>query len=256
MISMYFLKRMRRILGLVLAVCFLVIPAAGLNEAAESEAEAAETQSGEKHWYTFSVLPWGILSSTNVKYIALYEPCIFSDDSAWAIGRVKGMSTNVDVYTNDPEERLIWSYSPNNFVGLFLRSGITLPDPDSDPDSGYFAVRADKDHVFTLSDTTSAELAALRETVEAAGEPVPAEWMQADPENVPAAQVVFVSHELPMLQRWMLLSFIREGDRLVLLSWKEAETAYEPDRFVEIDPESELYSVAAEAVDAAAPEQP
>ncbi len=140
MISMRSMKRMHRILGLALAVCFLAVPAAGLNETEGSGTEAAEAKAGEKHWYTFSVLPWGILSSTNVKYIALYEPGSISEKDAWAIGRIKGMSTEVKVYTNDPEERLIWSYSPNHFTGVFLRSGITLPDPDSGPDAGSFAV--------------------------------------------------------------------------------------------------------------------
>ena len=256
MISMHFPKRMRRILSLAMAVCFLVIPAVSLNEAPEGGAEAAQPQAGEKHWYTFSVLPWGIQSSTNVKFIALYEPCFISQKDAWAIGRVKGMSTEVNVYTSDPEERLIWSFSPDNFTGLFLRSGIALPDPDSDPDAGYFAVYADEDHIFTLSDTASAELAALRETVETAGEPVPEDLMNADPEKTQAVWGVFVYRELPMLQRWMLLGFVRNGDRLVLLSWKETESGYEADRFVEIDPDSELYRLAAEAIDVSGPEQP
>ena len=229
MISMHFPKRMRRILSLAMAVCFLVIPAVSLNEAPEGGAEAAQPQAGEKHWYTFSVLPWGILSSTNVKFIALYEPCFISQKDAWAIGRVKGMSTEVNVYTSDPEERLIWSFSPDNFTGLFLRSGIALPDPDSDPDAGYFAVYADE---------------------------VPEDLMNADPEKTQAVWGVFVYRELPMLQRWMLLGFVRNGDRLILLSWKETESGYEADRFVEIDPDSELYRLAAEAIDASGPEQP
>ena len=51
------------IMCLVLAACFPIVPGAGRN--------AAKAENGEKHWYTFSVLPWGIVSSTNVDYLAL-----------------------------------------------------------------------------------------------------------------------------------------------------------------------------------------
>ena len=80
--------------------------------------------------------------------------------------------------------------------------------------------------------------------------------MNADPEKTQAVWGVFVYRELPMLQRWMLLGFVRNGDRLILLSWKETESGYEADRFVEIDPDSELYRLAAEAIDSSGPEQP
>ena len=76
------------IMCLVLAACFPIVPGAGRN--------AAKAENGEKHWYTFSVLPWGIVSSTNVDYLALYGPYRISEEDAAVIGRVKGMAKEVN----------------------------------------------------------------------------------------------------------------------------------------------------------------
>ena len=235
------------IMCLVLAACFPIVPGAGRN--------AAKAENGEKHWYTFSVLPWGIVSSTNVKYLALYGPYRISEEDAAVIGRVKGMAKEVKVYTKDPEERLIWSVSPNRFTGVFLRSGFTLPDPDTEPDAGDFVLVAG-DQVFPLSDASLKELAELRENIGRAGVPVEETGIAFDSENLSSAVIFFAYHELPELQRWMLMSILRDGDRLILISWKEDDPdsgnpGYEAELFVDIDPGSELYREAFEAIEAA-----
>lgn len=247
MISFQPIKGVRGILCVILAVCFLTVPAAGRTAAAEN---AAEEETVERHWYTFSLLPWGLSSSTNEKYLALYGPYNISDQDAWAIGRVKGMSTEVKVYTNDPEERLIWSFSPNGFTGVFLRSGFTLPDPDTEPEAGSLALVAG-DQVFPLSDASLSELTALRETIETVGTSPEESGMKFDPDSANYADIAFAYRELPGLQRLLLLTAVRDGDRLILLSWKENDSGYEADRFVEIAPESELYREISEAIEAA-----
>ncbi len=235
------------IMCLVLAACFPFVPGAGRN--------AAKAENAENHWYTFSVLPWGIISSTNVKYLALYGPYRISEQDAAVIGRVKGMAKEVKVYTKDPEERLIWSVSPNNFTGVFLRSDFTLPDPDAEPDAGDLALVAG-DRVFPLSDASLKELAALRENIGRAGAPPEESGMEFDSDNIGNAGIFFVYHELPELQRWLLLSIYKDGDRLILVSWKEDDPdsgnpGYEGEWFIEIDSGSELYREAFEAVEAA-----
>lgn len=254
------------VLCMILAACFLANPAYIRAAAAENAAESAEEPTGERHWYTFSILPWGLMSSTNVKYLALYGAYYVEQQNAVAIGKLKGTTTEVKVYTSDPEERLIWSYSPNNFFGTFLRSDVTLPDPDVHPDAGSLALVIGSDRIITLSDTAQAELAALRETIKTGGEPAVNSGLESSYSEQASTEVVFTYRELPSLGRWLLLSLFKDGDRLILLSWKQGDQAsggsgYEADRVIEVDRESELYRAACEAIaaaqnEAAGPEQP
>ncbi len=254
------------VLCVILAVCFLANPAYARAAAAENAAESTEEPTGERHWYTFTILPWGVMSSTNEKYIALFEPYYVDEQNAVVIGKLKGTTTEVKMYTNDPEERLIWSYSPNNFLGTFLRSDVTLPDPDVHPDAGSLALVTGSDRIITLSDTAQAELAALRETIKTGGEPAVSSALESSYSDQASTDVVFIYRELPSLGRWMLLSFLKDGDRLILLSWKQGDqasgdTGYEADRVIEVDRESELYRAACDAIvssqnEAAGPEQP
>ena len=254
------------VLCVILAVCFLANPAYARAAAAENAAESAEEPTRERHWYTFAILPWGVMSSTNEKYIALYEPYYVDEQNAVVIGKLKGTTTEVKMYTNDPEERLIWSYSPNNFFGAFLRSDVTLPDPDVHPDAGSLALVTGSDRIITLSDTAQAELAALRETIKTGGEPAVDAGLESSYSEQASTDVVFNYHELPILGRWLLLSLFQDGDRLILMSWKQGDQAsgnsgYEADRVIEVDRESELYRAACEAIasaqnETAGPEQP
>ena len=247
MYSFRLMKWMRAIICMILAVCFLAFPEAGRN--------GAKAESGERHWYTFTVLPWGLVSSANVDYPALYGPYNISEQNAVAIGRVKGMTTEIKVFTNDPEERLIWSISPNHFTGVFLRSDFTLPDPATEPEAGDLALVAG-DQVFPLTDASLAEMKGLRENIETTGVRPGESGMEFDLNSRNLAEIVFVYHELPGLQRWLLLSILKDGDRMILLSWKECDpdsgnSGYEAERFVELDPGSEIYREASEAIEAA-----
>ncbi len=221
------------------------------SESLTSPAESVpEPTPQERHWYTFQVHSWGISSSTNIKYLALYGPYNIDEQNAVEIGRVKGMAKEVKVYTNDPEERLIWSYSPNAFQGAFLRSDVQLPEPG--PEAGRFDIIRDNGQLFPLSEAALAELEALRSRIETIGMPAEDAGIRIESDRQVSAEVFFTYREIPSLMRWLPFSFIRDGDRLIMLTWKadDENAEYQEDRVIEIDPDSELYHTVFEAIEA------
>ncbi len=233
--------------GILAALCFL-FPLFACPAANAEGTEVEPEQQAEAHWYTFQIIgDSGLMSSTNVRYLTLYGPYYVSEENPVTIGRVKGMSTEVRVYTTDPEERVIWSYSPSHFIGIFLRSGIELPDPG--PDGGDLALLIG-DRTAVLSAEAQTELYALWDSIAVSGEQAEGSDLENDPDGLFSAEILFKYRKIPTLGIWTLLSVARYEDRIILLSWKECsgKEGYEADRVIEIEPDSELYRAFSEAV--------
>ena len=204
---------------------------------AKTTAEPTPTPlDGNGHWYTFTVNTWGIMSSTGVKYLALYGPYSLWEDTAVAIGRIKGVPKEVKVYTGDPEERLIWAYVPGVFIGAFLREDVKLPDPD--PETGVLAICLNG-RAMILSEEARAELLSLQKAMETDGESA---------EHVVFSTVLgesdvtieLVYDEIPAL-RYCLWAICRYEGGWAMVTLKQVVSAekysYEPDRFLMLDPQ-------------------
>ena len=250
------MKTMMRWMTVLVALCLLITPAAAENPA-ETEALPEPTPwTGDGHWYTFQIIgDSGLISSTNVRYIPLYDYYYVDEDTAVAIGKVKGMASEIRVWTNDPEERVIWSASPNGFRGIFARSGYRMPE-SGNPANGD-PVLCVAGEFRALSAEAQAELYALRDSVRETGEPFGESGCGIDPDGQMDAWVCFKYHEIPGLGVWMEMCLTRYEGRLLLLSWDNGgETGdYQPDYILDIDPESELYRAFYEFLQASGQEE-
>ncbi len=230
---------------LTLAICLLLFPAGGTAGSVEPAPEATPW-TGDGHWYTFQrVGDTGVVNSLWTEYYLLRGYYYVSEENAVPIGRLKGTTTDVKYYTKDPEERIIWSVSPNGYIGIFSRSGYRLPEPG--PETGDLALQSE-DSTYILSPEAQAELYALRDSIPVSGEPAETSDCQIDPDGQFDMEVSFEYREIPYLGQWLWLYLTRHDDSLVLLSWKETENGEAPDRILKISPESELYRAFFEAL--------
>ena len=105
------MKRLIVVLLFILAVAVSTAWAESAPAELPEEAPAAgETWTGDGHWYTFQLVPSGLVTSGGAarrSYLVLGSLYYPAGDGV-VIGRVKGMTTNISVYTADPEERVIW----------------------------------------------------------------------------------------------------------------------------------------------------
>ncbi len=197
---------------------------------------------GDGHWYNFlQSTDSGLISSLNVRYFALHGPYFVTPENAVAIGNVKGVPMAIKIYTNDPEERIIWSYS-EHFWGMFIKEGVQLPEPDSE--NGDFAF---SDALFrtspvdivafdVFSEEACAETRALLQT-EHAEESVSTEDLEYGPE----IDLVFRDAEIPHLRYWLSLSVCRYHERLVMVEWKLSGESWNTEIIADIAPDSALY---------------
>ena len=160
------------------------------------------------------------------------------EDTAVAIGRIKGVPTEVKVYTGDPEERLIWAYVPGVFSGVFIREDVELPDLD--PETGTLGIFLD-DRAMILSEEAKAELLSLQKAMETDGEPV--EHAAFDGDSDMMILIGLVYDEIPGL-RYCLWAICRYEGGWAMVTWKQVGSAekysYEPDRFLMLDPQGVL----------------
>ncbi len=234
------------LVAVIVAVCFLTspkpapqqvaVPSAeqtpsatlGISStptAAPSEAPSPTPWNGDGHWYTFQPLASGISDSVGRYYAGVYEPYSVIRDNEVAIGKLKGLSQEVKVYTLDPEERFIWAYEPNVFYGFFAREGEKLPTYDLargalSIDGSEFGI---PEYIF--SDAARAELLALLETPAAALEPVPSQ----EPSVYAPLQYVF--EEPAWLRYWLSAYLARCDGQLYLVFF---ETTPRAEAFTEV----------------------
>lgn len=209
---------------------------------------------GNGHWYTFQPLPWGVMSSTNTKYLALYGPYIVTTKKdAVAIGTVKGVSKQVKMYTSDPEERLIWANEPGVFWGTFLRDDVKLTEPD--PEAQTLFLQIDETES-ALSEAAKAELLSLLKAVPASGQPAPDQDAETD-SNTPLAFVISDCGDIPGLRYWFFACIAPYDGRLILATMKEdAQGGYTADLTIDIDPDGALAREFAQLAEQTATAQP
>lgn len=217
-------------------------PAAAVPSASTPQPEEpVPTQwAGNGHWYTYQpLLPTGVKDSANQMYLALYEPYFVMTDNPVAIGRVKGVPKEVKMYTNDPEERIIWTYTDMDvFYGTFLREGVQLPKPD--PESCDYALCNWGETELILSGTAKAELLVLINELEQGGETVLFDELQL--QSTAPISYVFRDSEIQDL-RYLLRTpgMARYDGRVVLMTWENGMHQGQPNRMIGVDPESALY---------------
>ena len=190
---------------------------------------------GDGHWYTYTVLASGVVDSAGRNYLAMYGPHIVATVDGVAIGRIKGIPTEVHMYTSDPEERIIWSYT-DHFSGMFVRDDVDLPEPDlTDGEIAFAGSSAET----VLSDEARSELFALLNGADPSGAPVDL----PDPDSGTYMTYLFRDPEIPNLRYILPETIYRIGDRIMLIVWKtDSESIQtEPDYEIEIDPDSALY---------------
>lgn len=218
------------------------LPAAAVPSAATPQPEEpAPTQwTGNGHWYTYQpLLPTGVKDSANQMYLALYEPYFVMAENPVAIGRVKGVPKEVKMYTNDPEERIIWTYTDMDvFYGTFLREGVQLPKPD--PESCDYALCNWGETELILSGAAKAELLVLMNELEQNGETVLFDELQL--QSIAPISYVFRDSEIQDL-RYLLQTpgMARYDGRVVLMTWENGLHQGQPNRMIGVDPESALY---------------
>lgn len=190
----------------------------GTDDASAAEATPLPVETtptpwaGDGHWYTFTVLPSGVVNSANQHYNANYGPYFVMPQNEVAIGRFKGVLEEVRMYTSDPEERIIWSYEKTDVVyGMFIRDDVTLPEPDPEICGYALCVWADFEQI--LSEDAAAELRVLIEKLEKDGEPI-----EVSEDMSYAISYVFPDSEIPDLRYMLSMSIIRYNGQAVLLS--------------------------------------
>ena len=155
------------IASLLIALGALVSPlTTPVAPEAAAPAPTAEPWTGDGHWYTFQYVTSGLLDSTGRHFKALELPYFIANEEGVAIGRLKGVNTNIKLYTQDPQERVIWVRT-EDFLGTFVRTGVELPVPG--PDNSDVGVSNDYASL-ELSDRAVSELHALMEELETSGE--------------------------------------------------------------------------------------
>lgn len=256
----------------MVAVCFLTNPkAVRETQAAESVPKAASTPApavapepeaepsptpwaGNGHWYTFQPLPWGVMSSTNTKYLALEYPYYVSiAEDAVAIGKMKGVAKETKVYTHDPEERLIYANEPGVFWGAFLRDDVQLTEPD--PEAQTLFLQIDETES-ALSEAAKAELLSLLKAVPTSGQPAPDQDAETD-SNMPLAFVISDCGDIPGLRYWFFACIAPYDGRLILATMKEdAQGGYTADLTIDIDPDGALAREFAQLAEQTATAQP
>lgn len=208
------------------------VPAATETPAA---AAAPTPEAGNRHWYTYTVLASGVVDSAGRNYLAMYGPHAVTMVDGVAIGRVKGIPTEVNMYTSDPEERVIWAYT-DSFSGMFVLSGVELPEPDlTDGEIAFTGFSTDT----VLSDKARSELLALLNGADPSQAPVDL----SDPDSGTVLSYLFRDPEIPNLRYALPETVYRIGDRIMLIVWKtdSRSISTEPDYQIEIDPDSALY---------------
>ncbi len=222
------------ITSLIVAFGILAVPmtASVTPEAAEPE-PTAQPWAGDGHWYTFQYVPSGLVDSTGRHFKILEFPYFINDyEEGVAIGKLKGASKDIKMYTLDPEERMIWSHT-DDFWGNFVRTGIELPVPG--PDNSDVGVSNDYASL-ELSDRAVSELHALMEELETSGESFTIPPKELGP------TFAYYFHDLPWLGYWPFLTLEWLQGRPGLTQWEtDPQTGgVVPRRFVPMDPESTL----------------
>ena len=226
---------MKKIIAVWLAVLAFAVSLA----CAESVPAEQEPWTGDGHWYTFQLVPSGLVTSGGAasrSYLVL-GPLYYPAGDGVVIGKLKGMTTNISVCTADPEERVIWVYDPPYRQCLILE-GTEIPDQDP-ATAGLDLRNDDTNQGAPMSEEAREEYLALLEKMTDVAEGA------ADQLESFGILVSMTYPELPGLLCWLKQNITELDGRTVLLSWRIEERSdgleFIPERVVEVDPEGALY---------------
>lgn len=247
------------------AACFLTDPKSGGDRSDPADlslwARLASPRpsptpwAGDGHWYLFQYLDYWRIQTVAGREVRQYQrlewPYYAAEGDAVAVGKMKGMDTNVKVYTRDPKERLIWVRAPGYYRwGDFFRDETDLPEPD--PRTAGLALGLDEVEAVILSRAARRELKALLKAAQTAGEPTDL-WALRDETPWSLLDISYVLDEIPGLRYSLQWSILRYEDKWILLPWEQGSHIELSKGYVfDLDPEGPLcreYTVAVQFID-------